>query len=117
MARDGFTLTSRRAAALLNGNVDHEFAEALPIRRAGLDVTPSNAAPLDFEAVKRDVIVAPNEGFVLIVTPDGITGYDVGTGNPIFLEPLAVHGVVMAEWDTAVTAPRWVEQLERLPRW
>ena len=111
------------AVVTLNGNVDHEFAFALPVRPAAHAIAPSNRAPLDFNAVLRlfptalDVIVAPNDALVLIVLPTGIVGYDVVTGGQVLTEPLSNRGVVMAEWAEGADITRWSEHVTKLPRW
>jgi hypothetical protein len=106
----------------LNGNVDHLFAMALPICAAGIELAPSNRAPIAFDEVRKlypmalDVVVAPNDALVVIVLPDRVVGYDVATRSEVLVHPLAIERVVMAEWASGKTASRWSGTLKALLR-
>jgi hypothetical protein len=101
---------------LLPGNSARSYTEAFRIRPAADDLAPSNFAPLEFAAVKRawpdagDVLVAPSQAVVLVLSDHGLSIVHVDSGQEVLNLGSVVGSIVMAEWELsdaigAVQAP------------
>jgi hypothetical protein len=97
---------------VLPGNSARSFTELFPIREALPDLAPSNFAPLSFSEAKAawpdmlDIVVAPNEAFVLVLRARGLSVIEVATGRTALELPAARGSVVMAEWVSASGSPQ-----------
>lgn len=92
---------------LLPGNSARSYTEAFRIRPAANDLVPSNFAPLEFAEVRRawpnvgDVLVAPNQAFVLVLSEQGLSVVHVGSGQEVLGLGSVVGSIVMAEWEAS----------------